>query len=118
MGPGLNLSTILEKSDMIENSNMSIALTPSGMKKKCQISISKSSDLTILDQEFVYDSVADKMKCLSKIMPQPSRLQHKSNQPQMQKLLKQINHNFSMLILVILFNNNLNQLCQQIIDLF
>ena len=34
MGSGLNLSTILEKSDMIDNSNMSIALTPRGIKKK------------------------------------------------------------------------------------
>ncbi|CAD8197064.1 unnamed protein product [Paramecium octaurelia] len=57
MGSGLNLSTILEKSDMVENSNMSIAPTPRGAKKKSQISTSKSSDLNILDQEFIYDSV-------------------------------------------------------------
>lgn len=34
MGSGLNLSTILERSDFIDNSNMSIALTPRGIVKK------------------------------------------------------------------------------------
>ncbi|CAD8118742.1 unnamed protein product [Paramecium sonneborni] len=85
MGSGLNLSTILEKSDMIDNSNMSIALTPRGIKKKSYISRSKSSDINILDQEFIYESVADKMKSLSNTIPQPSRLKHKSSKMQIQK---------------------------------
>lgn len=30
---------------------------------------SKSSDINILDQEFIYETVADKMKCLQYTMP-------------------------------------------------
>lgn len=41
------------------------------------MSRSKSTDINILDQEFIYESVADKMKCLSHTIPQPSRLKHK-----------------------------------------